>query len=263
MCQTKEDHQKPSTSRISGICRLWEAAIRFAVERKKGFQGNRPVPALTKALLLISLIVIGLVAQHYGWIDTQGLLENLEAEGSRWLPVVTIAVMIPLYTFALPAAPLMALCGVLFHPLPATIIVFTGGVTGSILAYFLSGQLARNGIQEPTPKPGLVKRMRENTTFASLFALRICPGMPHAAINYTAGALQVPLHLFISSTAAGFVAKGVVYTTAVHRATQIDEKTDIWSWYALWPLIALLALALAGIVIERHVTRFKQTKSLP
>ncbi len=258
MRQSRDDNQKQPTYRKYGMYRLWEAGVRFVIARKKGFQTNRPVPLLVKTLVLIALIAAWLTAQHHGWIDTPRLLENLKADGSQWLPIVTIAIMIPLYTFALPAAPLMAMCGALFHPMQATVVVFIGGVTGSIFAYFISHHLAQSGIREQNTKPGLVQRMRDHTTFSSLFALRICPGVPHAAINYTAGALQIPLHLFIGSTAAGFVAKGVVYTTAVHRAMHLDEKANIWSWYTLWPLIALLALALAGIWIERHVTRRKQ-----
>ena len=243
------------------IVRLaWQAAMRIAAARKNGFRPSPPATLLLKTLFLIALIATGLIAQYHGWIDTPRMLERLQTENSRWLPLATIGIMIPLYTFALPAAPLMAMCGVLFHPSLATIIVFIGGTTGSIFAYFLSRKLATSGINKRKTKPGLVKRMREGTKFSSLFALRICPGVPHAAINYTAGALQIPLHLFIGSTAAGFIAKGLVYTTAVHRATYIDENTEIWSWHVLWPLIALLALALAGIWIERQVAHQKNKR---
>lgn len=238
----------------------WQAAMRIAAARKNGFHPNPPVTLLLKTFFLMALIATGLIAQYHGWIDTPRMLERLQTENSRWLPLATIGIMIPLYTFALPAAPLMAMCGVLFHPSLATIIVFIGGTTGSIFAYFLSRKLAMSGMNRRKTKPGLVKRMREGTKFSSLFALRICPGVPHAAINYTAGALQIPLHLFIGSTAAGFIAKGVVYTTAVHRATYIDENTEIWSWHVLWPLVALLALALAGIWIERQVAHQKNKR---
>lgn len=239
----------------------WQAGIRIAAARKTGFHPNPPVALLLKTFFLIGLILLGVLSQYYGWIDTPQMLENLREDGSRWLPFATIAIMIPLYTFALPAAPLMAMCGALFHPLPATLIVFIGGTIGSMLAYGLSRQLAMSGMHRRKTKPGIVKRMREKTTFSSLFALRICPGVPHAAINYTAGALQIPLRLFISSTAAGFLAKGVVYTTAVYRATNINKDTDLLSWHVLWPLLSLLALALAGIWIERGVTQHKQNKS--
>lgn len=261
MCKTSGDNPNAPEKELPIARRLRNILADFVATRKKGFQANRPGLLLLKTLSLVSIIVLGLIAQHHGWIDTPRMLQELQAQDSPWLPLTTIAVMIPLYTFALPAAPLMAMCGVMFHPLQATVIVFIGGLTGSILAYFLSRKLALSGLQQQPTKPGLVKRMRDNTTFSSLFALRICPGMPHAAINYTAGALQIPLHLFISSTAAGFLAKGVVYTTAVHRATFIDEKADIWSWYALWPILALLALALAGIWIERGVTSYKKTRT--
>jgi len=152
----------------------------------------------------------------------------------------------------------MAMCGALFHPVPATAIVFVGGTTGSLLAYAISHQLATSGVRQTRKQTGIANRMREGTTFSSLFALRICPGVPHAAINYTAGALQIPLHLFITSTAAGFLAKGIVYTSAVYRIAHIDTETNLLSFDVLWPLIALLSLALASIWIERKRTQRKQ-----
>ncbi len=236
----------------------WQAGIRVVAARKNGFHPNPPVALLLKTLALIALIVSALLAQYHGWIDIPAMLERLRDDGNRWLPIITIAVMIPLYALALPAAPLMAMCGVLFHPFFATTIVFIGGTIGSILAYGISQKLAQSGINKRKTKAGLVKRMREKTTFSSLFALRICPGVPHAAINYTAGALQIPLHLFITSTMVGFIAKGIVYTTAVYRAANIDENADLLSWPVLWPLIALLSLALIGIWLERSVTQHKQ-----
>jgi uncharacterized membrane protein YdjX (TVP38/TMEM64 family) len=149
----------------------------------------------------------------------------------------------------------MAMCGVFFKPLLATIVVFTGGTIGSILAYGIARQLAKANMQKRKPKPNLVKRMRENTSFASLFALRICPGVPHAAINYTAGALHVPIQPFVMSTAVGFLAKGLVYTTAVYRATHTAPETGLLSFSMLWPLIALLLMAVTGILIERRIAQ--------
>ena len=233
------------------------AITRMVLARKIGFRPNPPMTLLLKSLFLIALISTGFALQYYGIIDTTSMLESLREDGNRWLPFATLAVMIPLYTFALPAAPLMALCGVFFHPILATTIVFAGGTIGSLFAYGISHQLAASGRQQRQTKAKLTQRMRESTTFASLFALRICPGVPHAAINYTAGALHIPLTPFVTSTAVGFLAKGIVYTSAVYRATHIDSNTEIWSFTVLWPLIALLAMALAGIWIERHLTQRK------
>jgi uncharacterized protein len=239
----------------------WQAIMRIIAARNNGFRPNPPLTLIIKTLALIALIAAGLALQHHGVIDAPAILHALREEGYQWLPFALVVLMILLFTFALPAAPLIALCGVFYHPFPATLLVLLGGVTGSLCAYAVARQLATTSLRRNRPRPRIIKRMQDGTSFSTLFALRICPGVPHGAINYTAGALQTPLHLFITSTIAGFLAKGIVYTSAAYRATQIQPDSDIWSFAVLWPLLALLCLSLAGILIERYLADRKSSAS--
>ena len=232
---------------------IWQAVTRMLAAHHKGIRVAPPLVLAAKSLFFAALLLGGVLLQRSGLMDVSRVQALVGSGNQWWLPVAIIALMIFLFALALPAAPLIALCGVLYRPIPATLLVLLGGVSGSLVAYLLSQHLTTNALRPRRSPPKLVQQMRNGTSFSSLFALRICPGVPHAAINYTAGALHTPIHLFLLSSAAGFLAKGLVYTTAAHRATHIDPDTQIWSLTILWPLIGLLALALIGISIERHL----------
>ncbi len=234
---------------------IWQAVSRMLAAHHKGIHMAPPLVLAAKSLFFAALLLGGALLQRSGLLEGSRIQALVGRGDQWWLPIAIITLMVFLFALALPASPLIALCGVFYHPFPATMLVLSGGVAGSLVAYLLSKHLTANSLRPRRTKPLLVQRMRSGSNFSSLFALRICPGVPHAAINYTAGALRTPMHLFLMSTAAGFLAKGIVYTTAAHRATHIDPDTRIWSLEVLWPLFGLLVLALAGIGIERHIAR--------
>jgi uncharacterized membrane protein YdjX (TVP38/TMEM64 family) len=88
--------------------------------------------------------------------------------------------------------------------------------------------------------------MENQGDFATLCAVRTLPSFPHSIINYSAGMLRVPLTRFALSTLIGFTAKGYVYASAIRLAATADEVGDALSARALFPLLALGVLFIAG-----------------
>jgi len=234
---------------------VWKVAVRMIAVRSKGCCPAAHQSLWIKSLGVMSVMAGILLLQHFGMLAPPRMLASLREGHHVWLPLTILCMMVFLFTFALPAAPLIVMCGVFYPPIPATALVVLGGVSGSLSAYGFSRHFSMQAFDRRSPPSALVKRMRVGISFSSLFALRICPGVPHGAINYSAGALQAPLRCFLASTLAGFLAKGFVYTTAAHRATHIPTDANLWSFHVLWPLFALLLLAVAGISLERHLNQ--------
>ena len=203
-----------------------------------------------KWALLLILLGLAWGAQIAGWLDFRQIQSGLEDyAGTWWMPVLLVAMMVVMYAFALPASTLMLLAGLWYTPVLATTLTVLGGVAGAWAAYGLVNHLSADFLSARAQ--GGSAYIKRHAGFSGLCALRIMPGVPHSAINYSAGLLRLPLRTFLASTALGFAVKGFAYTSAVHEAARWDEETT-WSVGRLGPLVALaLVLAVGGALKRR------------
>jgi uncharacterized membrane protein YdjX (TVP38/TMEM64 family) len=204
-----------------------------------------------KVIALVLIIGAGIVMQQLGWFDwTRFLAQAQKHAHSWWLPVVLIAAKIVLYAFALPGSFLIWLSGLLYDPLPATVISMAGGVGGAAAAYAVCRRLS----EEYTIRieaSRLFQFLHRHTDFAMLAALRSLPNFPHSVINYGAGIIGVPLPRFLLASTIGFAAKGYLYTTMISHAVDADHIADAIDLNTLGPLFILAALFLIGKFIQR------------
>jgi uncharacterized membrane protein YdjX (TVP38/TMEM64 family) len=201
--------------------------------------------------LLLFLVGLAWGAQLAGWLDFRQLQSGLESYARTWwMPVLLVAMMVVMYAFALPASTLMLLAGLWYAPVPATTLTVLGGVAGAWAAYGLVDHLSADFLSARAQ--GGSAYIKRHAGFTGLCALRIMPGVPHSAINYSAGLLRLPLRTFLASTALGFAVKGFAYTSAVHEAARWDGETA-WSARTLGPLVALALVLAVGGALKRHL----------
>ena len=199
--------------------------------------------------LLLTLIVL----QAMGVIDLSAAAAWLEHYAEHWwAPALLVGVMVVLYTFALPASTLMLAAGVMFVPVWATLWSTLGGVLGAWAAYVFV-QYGMGSKRWSHQQSTLYTFLQANAGFATLTALRILPGFPHSVLNYSASLLRVPLSTFLVSSTIGHVIKSFIYTSAMHQATHVDTEADAFTLATLWPLFALVALILAGLLVRRLI----------
>lgn len=207
-----------------------------------------------KILLLPALLLAGLLLQKTELVDWFAVLEASRDYAHHWwfAPLITL-LMILSYTLALPGSIFIWISGVLFPPVPAALIITVGGVFGAVAAHRFSRTLSE-GATTRIGNSALFALLQRHSDFIALSVLRLLPGIPHAAINYGAGILRLPLATFIPATLIGFAAKGCLYASAIHQVTRVDEAGDFFSWQLLAPLLLLAGLFLfAKIFMTRRL----------
>jgi uncharacterized membrane protein YdjX (TVP38/TMEM64 family) len=204
-----------------------------------------------KILILITILAAGIIAQKMDLLDlTRAVTEIEDIADLWWVPPASVLIQVILYLFALPGSIVIWSLGVIYHPLPATLLAMAGGIFGSLAAYFLAGRLSVSWTQKFSGTT-VFKTLQRNAGFLHLCALRCLPGFPHSIINYSAGMLKVRLLPFVLSSTVGFALKGYIYCSAVYTAFHIEEKETAMTLWTVWPLLVLAGFSLSGILIRK------------
>jgi uncharacterized membrane protein YdjX (TVP38/TMEM64 family) len=204
-----------------------------------------------KILIMIGILTAGIMAQKTDLVDlTRALTEIEDIADFWWLPPSAVLIQVLLYLFALPGSIVIWTLGIIYHPVPATLLVVAGGTGGSLAAYFLTANLSVSWTRKFSGSK-VFRTLQNNSGFLHLCALRCVPGFPHSIINYSAGVLKVRILPFITSTAIGFAVKGYIYCSAVYTAVHIEEEKTAMTLWTLWPLLMLTGFALLGILLRK------------
>lgn len=195
-------------------------------------------------LVLVVLAVTGLAVQVLDLVDARAWLDWARGLAAHWwFVVVLLLLQVFLFTFALPGSTVLWLVAPLYAPGPATAILTLGGCVGALGAYAFARQITGAALAQLKDSRGFRLMQREGGFWLQC-ALRLAPGFPHSAINYTAGSLRLPLLPFLASTVIGFALKAGLYSQAIHSALAADRPADLLSLQALWPLLAAVGVAL-------------------
>lgn len=102
---------------------------------------------------------------------------------------------------------LLALAGgVLFGVLEGTVLSVVGAMLGSIGAYRIARALGKKAVLGMLgPHAATVEEHLQDAGFLAVLTLRVAPGIPYWPVNYGAGALGVPFHVFVPAAALGSV----------------------------------------------------------
>jgi len=206
-----------------------------------------------KPAVLVALLAAGFIAGRTGLVDWEWVFRQSERlAGNWWAPPAVIVAMAVFYLFGLPGSVFFWIAGLLYHPVPAALIITAGGVLGGTGAAVFARKMAGSPEDRPRADPALLRFMARHSDVVTLFAIRAMPFFPHAVINYGAGVLGIHLGKFAVASAFGFAAKGFVYASAIHGATEADEIVDLLDAAVFYPLLALAVLLVAGAALYRR-----------
>lgn len=212
--------------------------------------GYRAGPAV-----LLACIVVGGVLGLWQPMELHVVLEwGRRITGHPATPVLVVAVMAILFTFAMPGSLCIWLVAPFQPPVVATAIL----VAGSVLGAFGAWQLARwlGGGWSMGPRSERIRNaLAARSDFAMLCALRVLPGFPHSVLNYAGGMLQIALPRFLLAAALGLTVKWGVYASAIQSGIGAAED-GLWIGPGdLVPLVILAILLFVGDLSYRRLHR--------
>jgi len=204
-------------------------------------------------LALFTLVLGGLALATWHTPDLKLLLEKGDRIADQPAAMVAIvALMIVMFTFALPGSLGLWLIAPFHPPVVSVAMLLVGSVLGALGAHTVSHRLGRH--RSPGPRADrLVEFLRDRSDLPTQTALRMLPGFPHSFINYAGGVLGLPRGSFLLAASLGLGVKWGVYATAVHGAVEAVETGDALHPGAILPLFILAAMLVVGGFVRKRI----------
>lgn len=215
-----------------------------------GGRGARVGPAV-----LLACVVVGGVLALWQPVELRVVLDWGERITSHpATPVLVVAAMAILFTFAMPGSLCVWLVAPFQPPVVATAILVAGSVLGAFGAWLLAWRLGGGWSMGPRSER-IMEALAARSDFVMLLALRVLPGFPHSVVNYAGGILRIALPRFLLAAALGLAVKWGVYTSAIRSGVGAAER-GLWLDPAvLVPLVLLALLLFAGDLAHRRLRR--------
>jgi len=156
-----------------------------------------------------------------------------------------------LFAFALPGTLMIWAVAPFQPPIIAVPVMLTGSLLGAVGGYKMSRQLGHSWL--PARTAWFVKFLQEHSGLVAQTALRVLPGCPHWALNYSAGMLNLPRGKFMLAAVIGLSVKWWVYTSTIYGATTAAYAEQAVGPNALVPLIVLAVLLIIGAVLRQYL----------
>ncbi len=221
---------------------------------------SKPDPTSWRLVCLAALVLLGLglaVWRPLSLAEVMSFGDGLASHPAA-APLL-IAIQALLLVLALPGTLTLWMVAPFFTPLPATIILTTGSTLGALGAYLLSRRLGRTST--PDSEGGRIRRLlARRSDLSTQLALRLFPGFPHSVVNYTAGALRLPVPTFLLAAVLGLSVKWAVYSTAVHGLVRAGLGHEELRWTAIAPLFVLVFLILVGRALKQRLIPQRDTR---
>jgi uncharacterized membrane protein YdjX (TVP38/TMEM64 family) len=223
-----------------------------------GRMATRNVPP-TRLWILPGLLVVGAVVawqQPFTLNDVMALGEAWASE--PWIVAGAVVVMAALFALGLPGSMGIWFLAPFHAPWLATLLMVVASVSGAAVAYALADRL-RGRWNESDRQKGwagqVVNLLARQSGIPTQTALRILPGFPHAVVNFAAGVLRLPWTGFLVSAVVGLTVKWGIYAWAIYGVADALASGEALSATAVWPLLALSVLLLAGVWARQRVSK--------
>ncbi len=206
---------------------------------------------------LVTIFILGLLLLVYykSGLSEKITIENFRELGSNsYTPLMIIGAMTIAWTFPLPASIFFFITPLLYPPVESTIIITTGSLLGSSSGYIAARNVG-GSYADKYRSNKITQFLQRHSTLASIFALRIVPSSPHFLINYGAGILKIPIHIFLISTFFAIGIKGYLYSAAVNSGVGASSLSEALGMDTILPLFALAALAMLGKILKEKIDK--------
>jgi phospholipase D1/2 len=190
--------------------------------------------------------------QHIaGWLE--------EFEGRRWAPAIFVAAYVVGGLVIFPVTLMGAATAIVFPPLKAMAISFTGIMLSAALLHWLGARFLKDRLQKKLGRT--IERVKEHLSdqgVLTIAALRMVPLAPFTLVNLAAGCLGVRFRDYMLGTALG-LAPGMtlvcVFGRQVRQFWRDPSGTAVLMVVGVFVVWMAISLSLQRLVSHRHRQR--------
>ncbi len=213
--------------------------------------------------ILIGLAILGGLALAWRFtplgelMRPQQIAESLEEfEGRQWAPAIFIAAYVVGGLVVFPVTLMGAATAIVFPPLKAMAISFTGIMLSAALLHWLGSRFLKDRLQKRLGRTiGRVKEHLADQGVLTIAALRMVPLAPFTLVNLAAGCLGVRFRDYMLGTALG-LAPGMtlvcVFGRQVRQFWRDPSGTAVLMVVGVFVVWMAISLSLQRLVSHRH-----------
>ncbi|KAG2424516.1 hypothetical protein HXX76_014397 [Chlamydomonas incerta] len=248
------------------------ASILDAEVQQGDAEGNKalgPVAGLGSIGGIVLLLAVGALLKD----NIRDFLEFFIDAVESWGPLGYLAyagVYTGLEVLAVPAIPLTMTAGVIFGPIPGTIITSISGTLAATIAFLIARYAARDKIlrfARRNTKFNAIDKAIARNGFKFVTLLRLSPLLPLAASNYLYGLTSVDLGSYVAGSFLGMLPGTYAYVTTGHlgKAALMDGEGSLGveSWQVALGLgVTLLAIGYVGQLAKGALEEAEQESDM-
>jgi len=175
-----------------------------------------------------------------------------------WVVAAAVVLMAVLFALGLPGSMGIWFLAPFHAPWLTTVLMVVASVVGAVAAYHLADRLRGRWHQSSHQKGWagqVINLLARESGVPTQTALRILPGFPHAVVNFAGGVLRLPWTGFLFSAVVGLTIKWGIYAWAIYGVADALISGEALSATAVWPLLVLSVLLLAGVWARQRVSK--------
>jgi uncharacterized membrane protein YdjX (TVP38/TMEM64 family) len=207
------------------------------------------------------LICVGVVLWRFTplaeWSSPERLLALTQSlSQTRWSLLIVPVVYVIAGLVFFPLTVLIAVTALMFEPVTAFAVAFSGTIANAVVTYGVGGKLLRGTAREAMGATvSKLESALSNRGVIAVAVIRTVPIAPFTVVNMAAGLIGVRLRDYIAGTALG-VAPGVTALTVF--GTQLQDVLREPTTKSILMLIAILLGWIAlSLLLQRAVTRWR------
>ncbi|KAG2448463.1 hypothetical protein HYH02_006355 [Chlamydomonas schloesseri] len=262
--QSQPNHSQPTPTLLSAsgsetdeeqdpLASILDAEVSQHGAEGEGNKALGPLAGLGSIGGIVLLLGVGALLKD----NIRDFLEFFIDAVESWGPLGYLAyagVYTGLEVLAVPAIPLTMTAGVIFGPIPGTIITSLSGTLAATIAFLIARYAARDKIlrlaRRNTRFNAIDKAIARNG-FKFVTLLRLSPLLPLAASNYLYGLTSVDLGSYVAGSFLGMLPGTYAYVTTGHlgKAALMEGEGSLGveSWQVALGLgVTLLAIGYVG-----------------
>lgn len=208
-----------------------------------------------RAAIVVGLLAGAALLHRLELLDWERVLEQCRLHAyAWWMPLALIAAQIVTYALALFGSGFLWIAALLYPPPLATLILVAGNTLGGLGAYTIARTLT-GPWQSALRRRRLYRLLSRHGDFLTLCSLRLLPGFPQSAINYSSGLLRIPVGQFTASAVLGLTVKTLLYTDLIDRLVERPHPAALLRSEIIVPLVILAILFAAARLFQRRWSR--------
>lgn len=156
-------------------------------------------------LIIFALVLVWNYTPIKYYTDPEILFNKVsQISNKSWFPIILIVLYLISALTLFPVTALNVLCALIFEPITAFLFSVLCCLLSAIFSYALGARLGRKGMNKIGTEN--FKKFKSKITEGSVIQIAIyrnIPVMPFSMFNMVAGALNLPIHIFLLGTIVG------------------------------------------------------------